>query len=417
MKKKIATRLIIGIVAILALFFGYRILKDFTIDPDLGEFNSVDHILAIEYTDQGSQAVIFTPSGEKLVPKPPKKDRFDDIEAYWSGDGQRVFISSNRESTAYNIYRWNPEKDKVEKRSEGTRSQSAPWFGYMDGTRVSDSGLITSGGQVLSFDPRLGTTSQVLPPPLDKSLLTDSEGGSQDPIEAIYGNFGKSFIKARYAGAPNLLFASMRHDTSEVLLMNDTLPDENGQIRPQLIFRAKNIDFDAAPDGSIGMVFKWFMAPDPTNVPPEMLEDGKFKPPFYHGVFKYDMSSGSVQALPIIASNKPTEAFGDIAVSPDGSKIAVVIGEINKENVFKPIGLAVMPFEQGGAQAMTGLTQGNISSPSWSPDGSKLVFIMTEGDDTNIYTISTTGSSGPLKIGTTGQYAKPFYSPQLSSSE
>lgn len=411
MQKKVALRFVIGIVVILALFFGYRMLKEFTIDPDMGDFESVGYILALKSTDTGTTAVLFDPDESEIVSPQPEKERFEDTEATWSADGQRVFLSSNRESTAYNIYRWNPAKDKVDRRSEGSLSQSAPWFSEVAGVPVNDIGLITSGGNVLEYNPTFGTSEQLLPPTGKGLQASSSQSGAISSMEAVYGNIGDSFRTVRYGPSRQDLFAVMRSPRGEVLIYSSTVPDAEGRLLPQVLQRAQKLDISTSSSGVLGMMIRGFMFPDPENIPAEFLKNGRPVPPFLNGIMRLELVDGQLQQVAILLSQDITQAYGDIAVSPDGEKIAVVIGAQDKAGKFTPQGLIVMPFATGGAAQVTPLDRGDISTPSWSRDSSKLVYIKTEEDNNNIYAVAAVGGM-PDQIGDDGLYSQPRFSPQ-----
>lgn len=415
MQKKITLRFLIGIFLILALYFGYRTLKEFTIDPDLGDFASHGYILAIQQAESGKpKAVLFDPE-EELIPAPDSgKDDHEDIAATWSADGQRVFIASNRESTAYNIYRWNPAKKTVERRSTGSRSQSAPWFDQF-GDEPESVGLITSGGNILEYNPRFGTAVQILPP-TDKLVSATPEGGSVSSMEAIYGNIGDSFRLARYGPTKQDIFAVMRSHQGEVLIYSSTVPDENGRMLPQILMRASKLDISRSNNGSIGVMVRRFMFPDPENIPPQFVKDGKPFLPYLNGVLKLEFIDGKLTQTPLILTKKPEEAFGEISISPDGSKIAIVVGALNKQGTFTPSGLITMPFAADGIKSIVGLDQGSISMPSWSPDSSKIVYIKSEDGFSNIYTVAAIGGA-PDQVGEDGNFSQPYYSPQPPRKE
>ena len=138
--------------------------------------------------------------------------------------------------------------------------------------------------------------------------------------------------------------------------------------------------------------------------------------PFESGVFKITVSAdGQPNAIPVaLVPAGAEQSFGDLSISPDGTKVAVVIGNVDKNGNFISAGIAVMPFDQGGGGQGSLLVQGSVSSVSWSPDGSKLVYLMTEGSDTDIYTVSADGS-GTRKVTSGGRYAFPRFSPQMAS--
>lgn len=128
MQNKLLVKTIVGIAVIAVLFTGYRAFNEFSADPDLGDFNSVGAIAAIETSREGSRAVIFTADGKRIDPPAPSKTDAQDVEVTWTADGQRLFLSSNRESSSFTVHRWNPASQKLEARGLVGRSQGAPFF-------------------------------------------------------------------------------------------------------------------------------------------------------------------------------------------------------------------------------------------------------------------------------------------------
>ncbi|MCA0359851.1 MAG: hypothetical protein LCH41_02235 [Armatimonadetes bacterium] len=417
MQKKIALRFILGILTIVALFGGYRLFHEFAKDPDLGEFASVGMVAAIEYTPEGGRVVVIDEQGKEITPPAPEKS-FDDLDVTWSVDGNRLFFSSTRESEAYTIHRWNPGKNVVERRTAGSRSQSLPWFGPNSDPRAKQYGLILSGGNVLEVDARTGATTTVLPP-TTRDLVTGGgeESGAQSPMESTYRDLGDSFKFARWGPGRESLFAIMRKEENNVAIHQSLGLDAQGQQqRPVEIFRGRNVILDVDDQGVAAVSVQGFFFRDPAAVPEQFIQNGKIVKPFESGVFKVSIGpEGQPNAAPValVPADSP-QSFGDVSISPDGTKVAVVVGSVDKNGNFIPAGIAVMPFEEGGAGNGTLLVQGAVSSVSWSPDGSKLVYLMTEGSNTDIYTIGSDGS-GTRKVTSGGRFAFPRISPQMTS--
>ncbi len=94
---------------------------------------------------------------------------------------------------------------------------------------------------------------------------------------------------------------------------------------------------------------------------------------------------------------------GDAQLSPDGSKVAFTIGDVNYDANRVLTQIYVMPI---GGGTMNQLTKGESSStsPRWSPDGRKIAYVTggqiwtmdADGDDKEQVTKIATGASGPV---------------------
>ncbi len=68
MHKQNLRRLIIGAVAIIAIFVGWSMFRNYAKDPgDVGTVDSEGWVLAVEDTDEGYRTVVFNPDGAKTT--------------------------------------------------------------------------------------------------------------------------------------------------------------------------------------------------------------------------------------------------------------------------------------------------------------------------------------------------------------
>ncbi len=413
MQKQIAIRLIIGLLAIAGLFIGWQKFSEFAKDPDLGNYNSVGEIVAIDQSGTNSKAVIFSSDGKAKYPKEKdiKNKNFRDSELSWSADGQRVFISSNRMSNSYSVHRWNPETDDIEVKRENSRFQSAPYFDAANDPQADQNGLITSAGSVLDYNVRSGITRQILPPVADNRVVTD-EGGSASPMSQMFDKIGSSFKTARWTKDRMGMFATMKGDAAEAALVVDFSKAEASP--PMEIVRGNRVKLDMSTDGRAVIMVQGFRFPDS---PDGSVANVKQEKPFLNALMIVNLDSdGRPKPTYIMASADDKVVVGDFAISPKGDKIAVVVGTIDADSgSFIPQGLAIMPFEEQGAVQATPILLGEVGEISFSPDGAKLAFIKREGSFSNVYRINVDGS-GETKISPDGRYASPIFSPQIAGA-
>ncbi|MBC8102545.1 MAG: PD40 domain-containing protein [Cytophagales bacterium] len=116
-----------------------------------------------------------------------------------------------------------------------------------------------------------------------------------------------------------------------------------------------------------------------------------------------------------VASGALPLPFGPdiIAVSPDGSRIAVGVSKPASGNTKKPafVGLAVLPLGENVAQGAGRLSSEPVDSITWSSDGSRIAY----GSAGDIFSVPVDGSAPPVNL-TKGQgvSSSPVWSPAKS---
>lgn len=412
MQRKIAIRLIIGLIVLAVLFIGYRILEDVKTDPlKVETMDSVGWIAATEIEGDGSRAVVFDATGKKIVDKQWKSPTIEDSVS-WMPDGNRLVFSSDRSGRSQNLYYWVPTKEIIEKFKEQGRSMSAPWFAPNDTTQ--ESGLMLSGGNVWEFIPRNKIIRQVLPPLMRTAGGGEEGGGATSSMDAIYKNFGSSFKDAVYVGGRTGILTVMRRDEGEISLMNFTEPDPTGKPRlPMPLSAGNRVEIASNNEDGTIIVVHGFQWTDPDKVPEEFRKDGKVTRPYKNAVIHLvGASSTQPQAKMMVAvPDGAAEEFGYPAVSPDGKTLALVVSRSLADNKSEPLGLIVLPVEENAGGKARPIAQGDISQPKWSPDGKKLVFIRRENGKNMLYTVNADGSNESRV--SDGDFNNPVFSPQL----
>lgn len=411
--RKIGMRFAWGLLVIAALFFGYQKFAEFAKDPDVGSFDSKGMILALEYSRDGDRAVLFGLDG-KEVEAPKVEGRGGrpgdkrDLEASWSADGQRIFISSNRETKSFAVHRWNPATNTIEAKRDPGRFQSAPFFDMANDTLAKDQGLIISGGFVFDYNVKTGATRQILPP-VSKERVENSEGGTAGPMDQLFDKIGTTFRSARWARDRSMIYAVMKGDAAETALVIDFNSAMN--TGPQTLARGNKVALETLPDGRAVVMVRGFKAPvGPDGQPPQ-----DFQKPFENALVLVNVDAQGVPQVEVMfAAPDDKNAVGDIAVSPNGDRLAAVVGKV-VDGQFVAEGLVVMPIEAQAAMKATPVMQGNISQVSWSPDGERLIYIKSDGANSNIYSVATSGT-GEKQIGPDGRYGMPKFSPQTAGS-
>jgi len=385
MNKKLALRTGIGLAVIVGLIIGYAKFSKYSLDTEIDKsYNTAGMIAAVQNNDMGSRAVVFNPSGEKIESSGYTEGK-SDSDVSWSKDGSLIYFSSNRESDAYNIYRWTPTTNKVERRSLGGRSQSSPVFDLSDYPDEEKTGLVVSGGQVYRYIPRMKAMEQLLPPVAVGGVIGE-EGGRQSMM-AVYDRIGENFRQAAWGPDHETIFTVMgREDGSEVFVVNWLKADDQGVIRPpQPLFAGDHIQMEVGADGRALVAVQNFQFPDLEKIDPQFLKDGKVVLPFKHCVCDVVIApDGAALFMPIMRFASDKELVWDIALSPDGSEFVATGGEMNGQD-FVPRNLVLierrvkMAADEPPASVAI-ILDGKFGRPRWSPDGQRLVLLRDEED-------------------------------------
>lgn len=429
--RKMQLRLALGLFVIAALYAGRQIVVHFLQDPDTGTIQSSNWISAIQDTNDGSVAVIIKPDGS-VIQAPGYSNGEQDQQVAWQPDGNRIYFSSNREgeNQAFHIYRWNPAHDVVQRRSIGSRSQSNPTFPF-DNVKPGEQEMLTiSGGLVVTLDPRTGNTHQMLPlVGRDPTTVAQSEGGGiGSQFGPEYDNLGNSFRIAMWANKKNFIAGVLEKESGgETLIYQNMNPaldaskageaDKKAEddMKPHPMAAADHIDFCIDPNnGEIVFSAENWQWPDGTPIPPQFMKGNKVLRPYNHMVGFYNPATGKGGL--IVASNSDKVAFAQPQVSPDGTKVIVVLGTYKDGGVTSE-GLMVAPLTEGGGASGTPIFRGPAYNPHWSPDGSTIVFIeQNPGGKNDVCTIGSDGSGFKDITNGSANFGDPAFSPQTANS-
>jgi hypothetical protein len=359
MNKTIATRTIIGLFAIAALFLGYKWFEQVSKDPDFGSTDTTDMVVAVEYLDEGSQVVLFDVNGKKTV-APGYVAGSNDVDPVWRPDGQRVIFAGTRQGSSNDIYRWNVATGKVESKLKGSRSASSPYFGPPGWPNLGDSVLVLVGGNVFDLNPIDQKTRQLLPPQGFEN--TAEEAGSQ--LEALYEQLGTSFKSAKWGKDRKVLYTVMNRESDELFVVNIMEKMGDTPVGPIPVFAGQSIQFDVAPDGTVVVSVQGFEFPDETKIPAEMLVDGRAIKPYRNGLFALAVSDDGhvTPPVPLFVDHpelgiEPQELSAELRTEkaiPAGVN-GVVAGIVTPGSVAEKIGVKVgdVVVSVGGAATTT----------------------------------------------------------------
>jgi len=153
-------------------------------------------------------------------------------------------------------------------------------------------------------------------------------------------------------------------------------------------------DLPAAADADASRGHRLTSFTDGRVLFPSLSEDGRtmaFERGF--GLWTLDTASGASRQVPVSfrgARSAPvpqrvrqTNAFSDLALSPDGRKVAFVA---------RGILFAASAKEPGDATRIT-TTAGLVSQPVWAPDSRQLVYVATRGGTQSLYHFDFTANA------------------------
>lgn len=413
--EKVMLRFALGLLALAGLFMLIRWILEIREDPDLIPGVSTGMVAAIEFKENGQQLVIFDEKGNKS-PVPGWSEGKVDETPIWRPDGQRLFFTSDREDNTFNIFRYRPTARGAEKRSLGSRSKGKPWFGPRGHKDENVSALVASGPSVTEYNPKAGTTRQILPPPSGEAT-GDAERGVQDQVTAFYQNLGKAFIEAKWGPEREVLFASMQNDELQLLIGQNMTQTQTGFAAPTIYEYGRQILFDVSVNGDLLVVNNGFEFPPLRGTESEaeayknFIKDGKLVKPYANVL--YLVKQGSPDRKVLFASKDGLDGFGSALISPEGGSVLLQAGSFDESDNFTPKALILLSMSAETIGEGKVIATGNVYEPSWSADGKKVYYIKADGGsrDIAIYDIAS-GQETFLAKGT-GEYAYPVPSPML----
>lgn len=419
MNRRKTQRFIIGVVLLGLVILGYTFLRQLGRDPDPGRIDTTGWIAALRQTREGTQAVLIKPDGS-VVPSPGYRPGARDRSLAWRGDGNRLFFISDRDPGSH-IYRWNPALEIVERRTTDKGSKSA-LDTRQSSTTTAPTILVTAGGRLMDFNPRTGKSIQILPPGGAEPVTDTSEGagGSVSAFEALYQRLGTAFKTAKWSPDRKWIVFTMTREKGELLAIQDMTPKTQGgtsQLSPPIsIESGDRIDFDIADDGTVVYSLQEFSWLDPNQIPPEFLKGAVATRPYAHVIAFFNLSDPQATRRPILLIPEGKNAPGDVALSPDGTKLVVQAGTLGAENAFKTDALVMMPVEENGAQQSLKVADGNLVTPSWSPDSQTIFFARVGPTGSRIEKVSASGGSPTVVGPENANLVSPIMSPARGSN-
>jgi hypothetical protein len=415
--RRLVTRTLIGLLALAILLYGYQWLRAQKNDPDFGSINSVDAIVAVEQVADGSQVVYFAADG-KIHRSPDRPAGSTQKDPIWRTDGNRIFYSDDRKDEIFQIFRWNPAMNQTTNRSSGRISRTKP---QVDPFEDKDTIFLLESGLGYRLDVKSGKSTRVFPP-IDQQRNESEDANSSEMKPKGSGSFDYGLAeqyrltKARWV-SPNWLVGIRRLDDSDSLILQST-DLKNGLRQPYaVIFTGRSLNFDVEPKtGTIVCAINGFRFNEGETIPPQFLDakTNRVKMPFKNALIFTTIENILTKKFDVISASKDDkQAFGDLAISPDASGLAISVGTPDSNDSLKPQGLVYINLKSPKDQPLR-LAAGEAFEPSWSSDGSQIVFTMRDGRGNRpIYTVAREGGEPRRVSPETGIFMQPSFSPQV----
>lgn len=408
--KKVAIRATVGMGVVALLLAGLNYLMNLGTDIDPGTFDSKGMIAALKQTKDGFQTVIVKPDGS-VIESPGFVEGSSDLSPVWKLDGSRLFFVSDRDNREPHLFRWNPGRNVVDRRSLDRRSKN----NLSLHSRYPEEILMVSGGTVIMMDPHKAKAGQVLPP-MSRSLTgaeTTEEGG-RGQFEQIYKQLGTSFRDAKWCGDGTWIAAVMRREEGgEVLVLQSMGVDEKGNPIPVMpVMSGDKIEFDVSPStGEVVFTCLNFQYLNDEQIPPENKKNGKITKAFQHLMGVIDPGSAKPAMKTIVVTPNDQASFNRPRFSPDGASILCSVGPYMGDGIQQIKDLVLFPNKQAGGAEARGVIAGDINDYVWDKSGEKIYFSIKIGTSKPIFSVNKDGT-GRTQITKDGVFRNPVPSPQ-----
>jgi len=402
------------VLAVLAVFFVWWKNKPLGyLDPLIPPADTAGYVVALKESGDRRQVVAIAPDGSHRSPN----EEANDIECAWDAKGERiVFISDRSPDGSYQVFNWVPDRANEPYRiSEGAPVRGL--FVHPSGRYV----LVASRGDIVAFSYPRGLPRRIMPPSVEPFVgdleevgLPGAEQDYEDIAQAISSLWrqvkesveGEAFEAGALDASGRYFVGVLTTSRGKAVVLQDLEPKQPQQVSARVPFAAETLEIAMHPtEPRVLVSLRRFQYPSLASIPRNMLNpDGTARKPFENGMLLLDFHGGVV---PIAVSANDSQQFLSPTLSPDGSEVAFVLTEREGDG-YVTRGLFVAPVQEGGVAQARRLVEGDARQPSWLPDGTGLLLI--RGGD--VYRVNADGTG--LKAVTTdgGPYSSPRMSPR-----
>jgi hypothetical protein len=413
--KQLIIRSVVLIVIVAVLAATYYWLVSRPQDRPLMIIPPVDskgYILALMETEDGQKVVSIAPDGK--IRGRNVAENISDTSPIWSKTGEHIIYISNQTSDgSYQIFEWIPDRENEPfQLSPNGASRSSPWL-TGDGKLL----LYASQGDISGMTYPQRQTRKVMPPYRQSQSgrteegIVDTDSVRSDLVSQAWSNLseqmrGESFENGFLDPEKNYFIGVYITARSKVLVIQNLKPNDAREATAVVPFGAEDIQIDVSTVSPIAVVsIVQYRDPIPEAIPPERIRpDGTVIYEFVNALFAINLREQ--QTIPLFAVPNSEQLLVSPAISPDGKQVAVVPVQ-RKADKIQTQGIAILPIKEGGAQEARLIVSGNVTDPSWMPDGSGLLFIR----DGDVWQVNADGTGEKQITRNAGKFHHPQRSP------
>jgi Tol biopolymer transport system component len=298
-------------------------------------------------------------------PRPLTKGQAEEREPTWSPKGDKVAFTSER-SGKFDIWEYDLKTGQLTQRTKGTGGNSRPSYA-------------PNGVDIAYVSDRRGATG---------IYAVDGTGAERQLAKANVFSFGMNVPLGTPTWAPNgkdVLYTVIAGGKAR-LMLNDKPVVETEDVQP---FRAAWLGDDAFLYSTDGKIKRRSLA-DGTTTPVEFSATLEVRKADYrHKTYDFDT-----------AAPQSVKGVQRAVLSPDGKQVAfAALGEL----WVMPVGGEARRLTKGGGVV--------VADPSWSPDGSAIVFSSDRDGSLDLWVHELNGGAERKLTSAPGSEMRPSWSP------
>ena len=389
------------------------------------DFSTVDHIAFLR--KENGKVDLFLAKADGSEIRPFTSDGRMKRGLAWSPDGKRLCFTAelrDQNSTAYQLFLLGA--GDVRQATYGSLSKDAPAWSP-DGKHIA----FLAGGSSRVMSPNAAESRQVYPPP-HKSAAQEMSGGDHDHDHSSSqpGEGETGFRKApitRFRWAPNSISIAGRQETEGEFALTRgeaewwqkparTKSGSEMTVMPAesaVVLRSITESAVIQLPGGDRVTFDWF--PDSKRLLLAVSGPGDS-----HGLIAFRVDERGLPPGPLVLAGKGAYSFMNPVVSPDGSRVAFELWREAKGGDREMVGLAIVPGTLERPIVLSGesdlaqvsfAVKGDAHEPSWSPDGTRLLYWSNRGNGRDYFVVPAAGGEPTCVTGRVGDNFAAVWSP------